>query len=260
MIGSMYNTCPKCGYTLRPDDPARTSQCPACGVIYEKWLKSRYREARRPEGPEGQRDRAGVLRDRLAATLLVPRDDGRLEWSGRVLLLLLLGWFTVEMVTTGYEEVVTGTQSGVVAFLHRIDLVFHEAGHVIFRLLGNFMMVLGGSLLQVLVPLIVARAFLVKNTDPFGASVGFWWAGQSLSDVAVYISDARALRLPLLGGGTGADRPGFHDWHNLLGRLDMLTLDRTLGGFIDFLGIVCMLLGLAWGFYLVWIQHRKLSA
>ncbi len=256
----MYNTCPKCGYTRRPDEAASPSQCPACGVIYAKWLKSRYRDERRPENSQDQTGISESLRERLAATLLVPRDDGRLEWSGRVLVLLLLGWFTVEMVSTGYEDVVTGAQSGVVAFLHSIDLVFHEAGHVIFRLLGDFMMVLGGSLLQVLIPLIVAGAFLVKNTDPFGASVGLWWTGQSLSDVAVYISDARALRLPMLGGGTGADRPGFHDWHNLLSRLDMLAFDRALGGITDFLGIVCMLVALGWGFSLIWIQHRKLTA
>ena len=255
----MYKTCPKCGYTRQPSEMSSIEQCPACGVVYEKWLKSQYRGAQSPEASRGKMGASGAFRERLTATLFVPRDDGRLEWSGRVLVAVLLAWFTLAMLATGYEEVVMGTQSGTVAFLHRIDLIFHEAGHVIFRLLGDFMAVLGGSLLQVLIPLIVAGAFLVKNTDPFGASVGWWWTGQSLSDVAVYIRDASVLRLPLLGGGTGADRPDFHDWQNLLSRLDLLAYDQALGGFIDFLGISMMISGLAWGLALLWIQHRRLS-
>lgn len=35
--------------------------------------------------------------------------------------------------------------------------------------------------------------------------------GQSLTDVAPYINDARALQLVLLGGRTGAEVEG-HDW------------------------------------------------
>lgn len=255
----MYKICPKCGHERRPEENTSAHQCPSCGVIYSKWLKSRFRETGRIDGVASESLEIGVFRQRLMATLFSPREDGRLEWSGRLLVTLMLAWFTVEMLTTGYEEVVSGTQSGVVAFLHRIDLVFHEAGHVIFRLMGDFMTVLGGSLLQVLIPMIVTGAFLIKHTDPFGASVGLWWTGQSLSDVAVYISDARALRLPMLGGGTGADRPGFHDWHNLLERLDLLAYDRALGGSTDFLGIALMVSGLIWGVSLLWIQHRQLQ-
>ena len=199
-----------------------------------------------------------AFRRRLAYTLLTPREDGRLEWTGRLLLWILLLWFGLEMLATSYEDVVTGTLSGTVAFLHRIDLVFHEAGHVIFRLFGDFMAVLGGSLMQIIVPLIVGAAFLIKNTDPFGASVGLWWTGQSLSDVAPYVGDARALRLPLLGGGTGADRPGFHDWHNIFSRLDLLEYDKVIAGVINFTGIFCMGLALAWGAALLWRQYQML--
>ena len=55
-------------------------------------------------------------------------------------------------------------------------------------LFGDFMAVLGGSLLQVLMPAIVAGAFLLRHANPFGAAVGLWWTGQSLVDVAVYIA------------------------------------------------------------------------
>ena len=35
--------------------------------------------------------------------------------------------------------------------MHLINLVFHEAGHILFAPFGSFMMSLGGSLLQVIV-------------------------------------------------------------------------------------------------------------
>ena len=54
--------------------------------------------------------------------------------------------------------------------LHLTNLVFHEAGHVIFALFGRFMGVLGGSLLQVLVPLVAAAAFL-RQQDRIGIAL-----------------------------------------------------------------------------------------
>ena len=40
------------------------------------------------------------------------------------------------------------------SFMHLINLPFHEAGHVIFSFLGDFLHVLGGSLNQVIVPVV----------------------------------------------------------------------------------------------------------
>ena len=101
------------------------------------------------------------------------------------------------------------------SFMHLPNLVFHEAGHILFTPLGRFMIVLGGSLTQVLVPLVCAGAFLWQTRDPFGAAIAVWWAGESLTDVAPYINDARDLQLVLLGGKTGAEVEG-HDWEYLL--------------------------------------------
>ena len=171
---------------------------------------------------------------------------------------LLLAGLGLATMTTSYEDVVEGSTSGAVAVLHRIDLVVHEAGHVIFAVLGDFMAVTGGSLMQLLVPLLVCGAFLFKRSDPFGASVGLWWTGQSLADLAPYIADARALRLPMLGGGTGADRLGIHDWENILGRLGLLDYDRILGGVANGFGMVLMMLSLVWGAMLLVKQHRHL--
>src|SRR5512132_1779378 len=140
---------------------------------------------------------------------------------GRALLLLLLVVWTVQFVTARSPEIIAGS------FLHRVDLVFHEAGHVLFSPFGRFLTVLGGSLFQVLVPIVCAIALYVQARDPFGASASVWWAGQNLIDLAPYIGDARALQLPLLGGRTGAEVEG-HDWEMLLQTLGWLHYDRTL--------------------------------
>ncbi|MEO8077173.1 MAG: hypothetical protein ABI818_12650 [Acidobacteriota bacterium] len=129
--------------------------------------------------------------------------------------------------------------------LHLPDLVFHEAGHVLLGVFGHFIGVLGGSLFQVALPLILAVVFL-KQRDQFGAAVCTWWAGQNLLDLAPYISDARALQLVLLGGKTGAEVEG-HDWEYLLTELGWLHRDHTLGLAAYWLGLAMMLGALVWG-------------
>jgi hypothetical protein len=137
---------------------------------------------------------------------------------------------------------------GVVAagsILHLPNLVFHEAGHVLFAPFGQFMRVLGGSLLQFALPLGLAVAFL-KQHNPFGAVVCTWWAGENLIDVAPYIADARALQLVLLGGKTGAEVQG-HDWEYILGTLGWMRFDRTLGLWTHRAGLLMMIGALIWG-------------
>jgi hypothetical protein len=49
------------------------------------------------------------------------------------------------------------------SFWHLVNLPFHEAGHIIFRPFGRLMTSLGGSMMQVLVPLVCMAVFLVKT-------------------------------------------------------------------------------------------------
>lgn len=135
------------------------------------------------------------------------------------------------------------------SFLHLPNLVFHEAGHVIFSLFGRFMTVLGGSLLQCVVPIVAAVAFF-RQGDRFGAAVAVWWAGQNLLDLAPYIADARRLQMTLLGGRTGAEVEG-HDWEYLLTDLGWLHLDQTLGMAAHRMGLAIMVGALAWGLLMV---------
>lgn len=156
------------------------------------------------------------------------------RWIGVVILVLLTWRFA--------REPLDGGAAG--SFLHLPNLVFHEAGHVLFLPLGRFMSVLGGSLMQLLIPVVCAVAF-VRQENQFAAAVCAWWAGQNLIDLAPYIADARALQLPLLGGATGAEVEG-HDWEYLLGRLGWLHLDRALGRAAQVCGLVVMVSSIGW--------------
>ena len=142
---------------------------------------------------------------------------------------------------------------------HLIDLVFHEAGHLIFlpSVFGKFIHTLGGTIMQLLVPLTCMIALLFKTRDPFGASVCLWWIGENFFDIAVYMNDAQKMWLPLLGGGFGNTKPyGAHDWNYILTEAGLLQYNYSLATVIFIIGCGIMLLSLLWGL-LVIIKHYK---
>lgn len=157
-----------------------------------------------------------------------------------VLLLLLARWTWLFLVWPMRQDVVGSS------FLHLVNLPFHEAGHLLFSPFGALMTSLGGSALQVLVPVACWVAFSTSSPDPWGRIVAAWWTGQNLLDLAPYIDDARALRLVLLGGHTGAEVEG-HDWEFILGRLGLLPWDHRLAWTAHTIGAVVMLAALLWG-------------
>lgn len=106
--------------------------------------------------------------------------------------------------------------------LDDVNLAIHEAGHVLFQPLGDPLVVLGGSLLQVMLPLAFVAYFLVRR-EPFSASVVMAWVAASLANVALYVADARAQELPLLGGENV-----IHDWWYLLIEWDLLSHDVSI--------------------------------
>lgn len=147
------------------------------------------------------------------------------------------------------------------SFMHYINLPFHEAGHIIFRITGNRLLIsLGGTLMQLLVPLICLFTFLFKTRDTFGASVSLWWFGENFLDIAPYIDDARSLTMPLIGGNFGYTSPyGFHDWEFILTETRMLRYDHTFANISLWLGSIIILISLAWGGFLLFNFARKMK-
>jgi len=125
-------------------------------------------------------------------------------------------------------------------WLDSLDLAIHEFGHPVFGIFGEFVGFLGGTLTQVLIPAIFV-AYFWRRGDRHAAMVALWWVAQSLWNVAVYVQDARAEELPLVGGGD-------HDWNYLLGRLGLLQQDRLIGGGVRMVGILLY----AWSCLMGW--------
>ena len=167
------------------------------------------------------------------------------------LLALFTAW-GLQLIALDYRD---GEIAG--SFVHRPLLVFHEAGHFLFRPLGEFMMTLGGTLGQLALPVGFVVALLLQNRDPFGAACGLWFTGVSLLDVAPYVYDALHPQLILLGGGTG--ELGNHDWLYLLSATGLLAKAHSLGWLVHKLGACVILLALAWAMALLWRQYARLA-
>ena len=140
-------------------------------------------------------------------------------------------------------------------FLHMVLLPFHEAGHyALFRWFGRFIMTLGGTIGQHLLPIVAGYALLVQRRDPFGAALCLWLLGFSTIDMAVYMYDAFDPKMMLLGGQTGAESDG-HDWQNIFGDLGLLRHARGIGLFFGFAGWLTMFAALAWAARVLWLQR-----
>ena len=252
----MYETCPKCGYTRQSKNTADNSSCPACGIIFEKWLKQQFRTETPNEPDTEHSDARGMVSQALDNLLATDTRVDPVYFYGRVIVFagfFLWGWHFI-LLDFSVDPFAVGK-----SFMHNINLVFHEAGHVIFRPFGWFMTILGGSLFQLMMPLIVMLTFIIKNQDNFAASIALWWFGQSFIDLAPYIDDALEQKLVLLGGRTGADSPGNHDWNNLLGEINRLEKCHDYAATADFLGCFFILLSFAWGGYLLYHQFGNLK-
>jgi len=119
--------------------------------------------------------------------------------------------------------------------MDNIDLVIHEAGHVFFSIFGKFIYTLGGTLMQIILPSIIAL-FFFRNSYRTGVQFGLLWLGQNFINISVYAADARAQKLPLLGGNKV-----YHDWHYILNELGLLNNDQLVGYFIFGIGILIFL-------------------
>ncbi len=132
------------------------------------------------------------------------------------------------------------TQDGWVPVLDSANLAFHEAGHVFFGFLGSTMGLYGGTLGQLVFPVVISIRFW-RRGDSFAFSLGLIWLFENLINIARYMGDARDQLLPLVGGGE-------HDWTNILSRWGMLEADQSLAGLLRSVAVIGMLATWGWLF------------
>lgn len=256
----MYSTCPKCRYVRKPADQGNTDICPACGLIFSKWMKQKFSSIQTSPDKsvlEVVPNATDVLNSTKNLLLHVDDKINPFYFWGRVVVYigaLAWGWQFIQMDFVNNPFEIGNSR------MHIINLVFHEAGHILFMPFGWFITILGGTLGQLLMPMVVMIAFLWKHHNTFGASIGLWWLGQSFIDCAPYIDDALDQKLVLLGGRTGADAPGNHDWNNILGDLNMLEKHRDFANFADTTGTLLIILALIWGGIVLYRQYQNLES
>jgi hypothetical protein len=237
--------CPKCH--MEQED--RNLLCDYCGIVFSKFERAAASPSAAPEPETATEPRlivyeppiaraAAWLNDRLFTVKPSP------PWAvaGRAALLALLTLWGVRLIATSIESNGVGE-----SFLHLVNLPFHEAGHVFFTPFGDFVRTLGGTLGQLIMPMVCCLVLLLKTRDPFGSGVALWWFGENFLDLAPYIDDAGTGELPLLGGNTGESTPyGFHDWEYLMTETGRLGHEHELARASHALGSAFMIAALVW--------------
>jgi len=116
------------------------------------------------------------------------------------------------------------SEPGYIFIVDDANLLFHEAGHPFFGLFSDRLTVYGGTMGQLVFPVVLAVSFWRKREAvSFAASV--IWFFENWLNIARYMADARAQVLPLVGGGD-------HDWANIFGRWRVLGYDTRIAGMV----------------------------
>jgi len=88
------------------------------------------------------------------------------------------------------------TKHGDFLFIDLANLVVHEGGHLLFGWFGSTLGLWGGTLLQWLVPFLLAAYFFTQRQTTAFAFCSFFFFENWLY-TATYMADARAMLLPL---------------------------------------------------------------
>ena len=248
----MYQKCPKCGHE-RAVATASADICGACGLIFSKYLKARLAPALPPEerieaaeGGRGLRARAKEL------ILYIPDEVPAIHVAARAALLAVLIVYGLRLAAMDIPSWELSR-----SLLHAPMVPIHEFGHVLFMPFGEFLHLLGGSLFQASLPLMLGGVFLVKNRDPFAAAVMLWWSAVAVMDIAPYIYDAKTPQHILLTGRTGDT--GAHDFIDVLGILGLLNHAQPIGYAAHRLGVLMLIASFGWGAWVVWQQKRRMK-
>ena len=151
----------------------------------------------------------------------------------------VFGWFAFFVLFLFYAA----SQHGQGLFIDNVNLVVHEAGHALFGWFGFVPGLWGGTVFQLMVPLMLACYFFVQRQAPAFAFCLFFFFENFLG-IAAYMADARAMALPLVTIGD----PEFvtHDWHAIFGTMGLLEHDTQISAVVRFVGWAGMILTPLW--------------
>jgi hypothetical protein len=145
--------------------------------------------------------------------------------------------------------------------LRWFDLVFvpiHEGGHLLFGWFGSqWLMIAGGTILQLFVPFALTVYFLFLRQVP-GTAFSAFFLFEQLLPVGVYMADARSQSLEYVT--VGDPELAEHDWTWMFSRLGVLDHDVQIGTTVRALGWIGMLAVVGWLIWRVWTWSGSSSA
>jgi hypothetical protein len=128
-------------------------------------------------------------------------------------------------------------------FIDNANLIVHEGGHNLFGWFGPTLNLWGGTLLQWLVPFLLATYFF-RQRQMTGFVFCLFFFFENWLYTATYMADARAQVLPLVTTGD----PDFveHDFHAIFTSLGVLNYDTKIAAVVRLLGWCGMLACVGW--------------
>lgn len=151
----------------------------------------------------------------------------------------LLAWLVFYIAFLAYAF----SAHGAFLFIDNANLVVHEGGHNLFSWFGPTLCLWGGTLLQWLVPFLLAAYFFTqRQTAGFVFCLFFFF--ENWLYTATYMADARAQALPLVTTGD----PDFveHDFYAIFSSLGVLDCDTKIAAVVRVLGWCGMIAVVGW--------------
>jgi len=122
--------------------------------------------------------------------------------------------------------------------LDYVNLIIHEGGHFFFSWFGYTITILGGTLGELLVPVLCAFYFFWQR-EATGFAFSIFWFFENFPYIGTYMADARTAALPLVGSEES-------DWTILFTQWGLLAQDQKIGGIMRTLGYLGMFATMAW--------------
>jgi hypothetical protein len=144
------------------------------------------------------------------------------------------------------------SEPGFVFALDHANLLFHEAGHPAIGMFSSRLETYGGTIGQLIFPCVLAASFWRKGQALGVAASGIWFF-ENWFNIARYMADARALELPLLGGGD-------HDWNTILTRWGMLQYDTRIAAALRLIAWFGIATTCAWVIWRAWHDRRRAAS
>jgi len=151
----------------------------------------------------------------------------------------IVAWLVFYIAFLGYGF----SAHGGFLFIDSANLVVHEGGHNLFGWFGPTLGLWGGTLLQWLVPFLLAAYFFCER-QAAGFVFCLFLFFENWLYTAMYMADARAQELPLVTTGD----PDFveHDFHAIFSSTGVLDYDTKIALVVRVLGWCGMIACVTW--------------